>query len=282
MSDGTNVIWADNGLKKVLEVPVAGSTTASVLAQDPTFSSIQSAQNSPISIGSGTVVWVTSTSAWKATAGVAGSGAVLPFTFAAGITLLNVGVNTGGTRFITMDYTGGLAVSDCPLSGSTCLPDGNEAQFLSGIATTATRGYWPDPGSGTIDESVFGGPAIDVFASGQTLNGSGIAADQNNVYWVNGTQLVGESELGGAVTPLATLPAGANSDVMAADGKNVYITTASSGQLLYVPVAGCCSGTTCCTASPLVPTGGTPTGVAAAGGMVFWIDGTNIYGVAAP
>jgi hypothetical protein len=56
----------------------------------------------------------------------------------------------------------------------------------------------------------------------------------------------------------------------------------SNGQVVYVPIAGCCSGGTCCTAADLVPAGGDPSSIAVAGGMVFWIDGANIYGVAAP
>jgi hypothetical protein len=284
VSDGTNVIWADDGLKEVLEVPVAGSTTGTVLAGDPSFGSMPAPQNSPISIGSGTVVWITSTSAWKATAGVANSGALLPFTFPAGITLLNVGVNTAGTRFIVMDFAGNeMPVFDCPLGSSSCAMDGN-TPFSSGIAAGATRAYFPDPTDNVIGEIDFGGPAIHFAASGQSLssNSTGIAADQNNVYWVNGTQIVKMSQLVGPVTPIAALPSGANGDVMATDGTNVYLTTAATGQVLYAPVAGCCSGSTCCTATPLVPTGTVPTGITVAGGMVFWIDGANIYGVAAP
>jgi hypothetical protein len=163
--------------------------------------------------------------------------------------------------------------------------DGN-TPFSSGMAAGATRAYFPDPSDQVIGEIDFGGAAIHVFATGLSLNGNstGIAVDTNNVYWVNGTQMVKESQLmTTAVTPIAALPSGANGNVMVTDGTNVYLTTASStGQVLYEPVGGCCSGSTCCTAPALVPTGTAPNGLAVAGGMVFWIDGTNIYGVAAP
>ena len=288
VSDGTNVIWADVGLKQVLEVPAAGSTSAGVLAGDPSFGSIPAAQNSPISIGSGTVVWITSTSAWKATAGVTGSGTLLPFTFPAGIELLNVALNTAGTRFIVMDYTAAqMPVFDCPLGSTSCAMDGN-TPFSSGMAAGATRDYFPDPSDNVISEIDFGGPAIHFFVTGLSLstNSTGVAVDTNNVYWVNGTQIVKDSQLTtGNPIPLANLPSGLSGVVMATDGTNVYLTTTvsnSNGQVVYEPIAGCCSGSTCCTATDLVPAGGDPSSIAVAGGMVFWIDGANIYGVAAP
>ena len=289
VSDGTNVIWADVGLKEVLEVPAAGSTTATVLAGDPTFGSIPAAQNSPISIGSGTIVWVTQTSAWKATAGVANSGALLPFTYGTGgFELLNVGVNTAGTRFIVMNYTGSSSpVFDCPLGSSSCAMDGNTG-FQSGIAAVATRAYLPDPTDNAMEEIDFGGPAIHFFATGLSLSttSTGVAADTNNVYWVNGTQIFKYFQLQTASpAPIANLPSGLEGVVMATDGTNVYLTTVvnnGSGHVVYVPIGGCCTGSTCCTATDLVPAGGDPTGLAVAGGMVFWIDGSNIYGVATP
>jgi hypothetical protein len=292
VSDGKYVIWPDVGLKEVLEVPVGGATSATPLAADPSFSAIQSPQNSPISIGGETVVWVTNTSAWMGTAGVPNSGTLLPFALPGGITLLNVGVNTGGTRFIVMDYTAAqMPVYDCPLTGSlsssSCLMDGT-TPFSSGMAAGATRAYFPDSSDQVISEIDFGGPAIHFRATGLSLSttSTGVAVDTNNFYWVNGTQIVKTSQLSpGSPIPLANLPSGLGGVVMATDGTNVYLTTVvnnGSGQLVYVPIGGCCSGSTCCTATDLVPAGGDPTGLAVAGGMVFWIDGSNIYGVATP
>jgi hypothetical protein len=301
VSDGASVIWADTGLMKILQIPISGVGTPTTLSQNASFSSIPNDTWTPLALGSGTVTWVTSTNVWKATVGTGGSGVMLPFTFPSSgglMGLSNLAMNTGATRIGVMNEFSGSSgpafeFYDCLLSGSTCTdvsatssPLGYYQQAAAGNASAM---FFADLSLNEIRLYNFGSGSVGILETAAQPIGGGIAIDSTNVYWAwhtsaNTNQIVKAPLVGGTITPLATFPSGVVAiQGMATDGTNVYFTTnGTPPQVGYAPVAGCCpSSSNCCGTTALVAATN-PTGVTAAGGMIFWIDGATITGLAAP
>jgi hypothetical protein len=96
------------------------------------------------------------------------------------------------------------------------------------------------------------------------------------VYWTGDSYGIRRAQqIGGAVSNVTTFPSGTGL-VLATDGTNVYFTTSGSTNFVgYAPVNG--------SAGPYrIAPSTSATGIVAAGGMVFWLDGTTIYGIGAP
>jgi hypothetical protein len=283
VSDGTNLIWADTGKTSILEIAVSGQGSVKTLMQNSAFSAIPGAAIFPMSLGGGKVAWVTTANVW--TVGVDGTNPRMEnFTFApsGAQMLLNLGINSNATWIGVMQESTSLSFElyECPVGGSasSC----NSVSALSfvpvGAATNSTNYYFHDNNTGQVDVMTFGTtPQLGAVETGQ---GSGMtggtAVDSNYVYWTGDSYGIRRAQqIGGAVSNVTTFPSGTGV-VIATDGTNVYFTTNGSPNFVgYAPVNG--------SAGPFrIAPSTSATGIVAAGGMVFWLDGTTIYGIGAP
>jgi hypothetical protein len=226
----------------------------------------------------------------------------LPFTFPSpggSNGLLNLAINTGATHvgvmneFSTSTATNDFEFYDCTLSASTCTDvsalSSPLTYYQQGAVANSSALYFVDLPDKEIRVYNFGSGSIGIFETGQNLGWGSIAIDSSSVYWSTNTQIVKAPLAGGTVTPLGNFPSGVTAVIavqgMASDGTNVYFTTnATPPQVAYVPTAGCCpSSSNCCGATPIVQASN-PTSITAppGSGMIFWIDGSNITGMAVP
>jgi hypothetical protein len=317
VSDGTNVIWADTGLNAIMQIPAGGGTTTR-LSTDASFSSIPMGSFAPLALGSNVVTWIASTTSaatnvvWKATVSHQDSGAKLPFTFPAGNGLYNLAMNTGATDIGVMNQVNDSSGTPVyhfyhcfPLTSAEACTDVSSfatplPYLQEGAVANAGTEFFVNMGPSSYQISDFNftsnSTTTGVFAGNQALAPGffdSIAIDSTNVYWTTSTQIVKSPLAGGTVTPIVALPTAIGSVMgLASDGTNVYFTTngnnfgGTSGpsQVLYASIAGCCtSPTSCCTATPLLQ-GTNPAAIVAppGSGMIFWIDGSTISGLAAP
>jgi hypothetical protein len=281
-SDGSAVIWADTGPNAVFQVTSAG-TGKITLASDASVNDVALAQNWPMALAGGTVVWGTSDHVWTAKVGTANSGKQFPFTFTGGSGVHNLAINPQGT-YVGATFSNDsnlIDIYDCALAGTTCTKSGSiQPLFALGAVATSTTYFVVDPSNGSIDTHAFGSGSYGPFKSGLGTP-SLLAADSNNLYWWaagSGAAIKRVSLLGGAVSDVLTQFDSSTTFLigLATDGTNVYVTTEGMpSTLVYGPVGGCCAATPLAAAT-------NPTVVVAAGGKVFWVDGNTINAIAAP
>ncbi len=286
VSDGTNLIWADTGSTSIKEIAVSGQGAVKTLMQNSAFSTIPSASVFPMSLGGGKVAWVTTSNVW--TVGVDGSSprmesfTVPPPSGQTLQNLLNLGINSNATWIGVMVESTSLAfeLDECPVGGaaSSCKMVSQLSFIPVGAASNSTNYYFHDNNTGSIGVMTFGvTPNLGTLESGQ---GSGMtggtAIDSNFVYWTGDSYGIKRAnQIGGAVSNVTTFPSGTGV-VIATDGTNVYFTTNGSPNFVgYAPVGG---GSGPFRIAPST----SATGIVAAGGMVFWLDGSTIYGIGAP
>jgi hypothetical protein len=288
-SDGTHVFWADTGTNAVYQVPLAGGS-ATTLAMDSSFSTIPT---SPyvwaMSTESGTVAWVTSTALW--TSPVGGPGMKQVFTFPPSVSSLEtIALNAAGTRAAVMATTtsgtssGALSeLYDCPIGGTSCTDVGSIPFVPTGNAANAGTYFFEDLSAETIEGFTFGTTTVSNLVSSASATQSGVAIDASHIYWLSNNGFVSAPLGGGSATLIATLPPNLLGALgFASDSRNVYATVnelSASGSAAYVMYAPLTSGG----AAPLALYAENAAGaVVAAGGFVFWIDQSTIYGIAAP
>ena len=246
VSDGTNLIWADQGLTSILEIAVSGKGAVKTLMQNSAFSTIQAASIFPMSLGGGKVAWATTSNLW--TVGVDGSSPRREsFTFPAGQLLLNVGINTTATWIGVVQETStspGFELYECPVGGSasSCKAVSGLGFIPVGAATNSTNYYFRDNNTAQVDVLTFGvSPALGAVETGQA---AGMTRgdrrrqqlrllDRRLSYGIRRAQ-----QIGGAVSNVTTFPSGTGL-VLATDGTNVYFTTNGSPNFVgYAPVNG--------------------------------------------
>lgn len=286
VSDGTNLIWADSGKTAILEIAVSGQGAVKTLMSNSAFSTIQGAALFPMSLGGGKVAWATTSNVW--TVGTDGSSPRMEsFTLPppSGKTpqmLLNLGISSNATWIGVMQEFSDLSFElyDCPVGGSasSCISVSGLSFIPVGAATNSTNYFFHDNNTGQIEALTFGvTPQLGAVETGQ-MSGmtGGTAVDSNYVYWTGDSYGIRRAQqIGGAVSNVTTFPSGTGL-VLATDGTNVYFTTSGSTNFVgYAPVNG--------SAGPYrIAPSTSATGIVAAGGMVFWLDGTTIYGIGAP
>jgi hypothetical protein len=239
-------VWVDDGLKEVLQVPVAGGAAPIVLG-----SSALTAFGA-VAMSGGFVAWTQTYGAdavlYLATEGSANSAVVQ--------------VNaTPPPKGLAMDPTGVTAYFNAPnASGdyqlyacalSTNPGDNNpcttSAAYTSSqvgpIAADATHAFWTDFGNATVwmATPAFPTNSVSAVATGQT-GVFAIALDASNVYWSvnasNDTFAIRRTSKLSPSTPIELAsgqPGGAVA--LATDGANVYI-VANPGVIQSVPVVG--------------------------------------------
>jgi hypothetical protein len=288
VSDGTYVIWYDNTAGAIVQKSVSGTGSTVTLLSDPSLMGGGGLYNFNLSLASGTVAFSAGTRVYtvKVNQPTTAAAALQPFTIPSAATLNDVALNTALTHVTLANSlsSGSEEFYDCTLGSTTCLDVGTfggPAAPLSGNASNASRDYLVDMSTSSIRVYAFGTGALNYVATGRSLAGYSVAIDSNNVYWAeNGSPpvIVRTPLLGGTVSTVGTVPANtAAVESIATDGKNVYISTNGTPPIVaYAPVTA--------NAVAMTPLGGlsNPTAVTTAGGMVFWIDGTNIFGIAAP
>ncbi|MGH7434214.1 MAG: hypothetical protein ACRENE_00900, partial [Polyangiaceae bacterium] len=283
-TDGTHVAWTDSGLGGAYEVPGAGGTVVTI-GTEPGVSGVAIA---------GGYISVTGRNAsypdqwWGFN-----DGAGLSEMYTGGLVRDSGGtmgpflaVSSNAQQTCWVDQFSGMAyIECCPFigGGGGC----GVTQSLSGapygkqIGAGANGFYWTDASGGVVYYVPYGGAsgAVVTVATGQTSPDMA-TADSTYAYWTkSGTSIVALSESGGTVTTTSALPSGSSAVTsMASDGSYVHFTSSTSagGYVGHLSTSTWKITTT--------PATGTPTGVVAAGGMVFWFDSAanKIYGLRYP
>jgi hypothetical protein len=288
-SDGTNLVWADSGLKEVLQIPVTGGTTTLLSAQS-SYGGLFS-----IALGSGKALWTVYTSSysqlWAGTESQVSSGAPVwnssvsnTFTYAP---LLNA--NASHAFMIWQENNTGninTDIYDVTLSSGSATPIANSV-FPYGFQL-ATDGTYLFYTSQTLD-GVSGSVTRYTLSNGATatINYTGgvgwVACDASNAYFLRvGIESANKNTFSGTQT-VATNFTGLGG--LVTDGTNVYVIASgvdgsSKTQVAYVPV----SGGSLKPLSDVSMNAQTAPTLAVAGGAVYWIDAGNntIYGLRYP
>jgi hypothetical protein len=196
----------------------------------------------------------------------------------------NVALNAAGTRVGVMAEAPSPASSqiyDCVLGTLTCTAAGSAFGFsLFGAAASAANYYFPNGTGQAIEYVKFGGPYTFQSLASPTQPSGFIALDATSAYWLTTNALERSLLTGGGIVDVVTsFPANTgNYSDLATDGRNVYYTAfGSPAYIAYAPV-----GAFPDKSAKVIASLSDASAVAAAGGKVFWIDGTTIYGMAAP
>jgi hypothetical protein len=285
--DGTNLVWADNGLKEVLQVPAGGGAGPIVLGS-PAVSAYDG-----IAMANGMVVWTQNygqpAQLYMATEGSAHSEVVqfnmstprgLAIDPTAVLAYFNEPVGNGNYQLYA------CVLSTNPGDNSPCTTSASYTSTQVGpMAADANSVYWTDFGNGTVWQSkaLFPTNSMTAVATKQT-GAYPIALDTTYVYWAtngsNFTYAVRRTPKASPTTPedlVSGQPGGAVA--LATDGGNVYIVT-NPGVIQSLPVGG---GTAPVTLHTSSSSSNVVQLVYAAGGL-YWADLSNntIYGLRLP
>jgi hypothetical protein len=255
-TDGEHVYFTETAAGRVMEVPLAGGTPAT-LADD---------QDMPfgISVAVGYVFWSNEAPGGDGTIMKVPSGGGVPVTLAEGQGSPTA-IAADGVDVYWINLTGNHAVMRVPVEGGTPTVLA-EATSPSAIAVFASDVYWID-GNDIRTVPGVGGIASTLFKS--QASPFDLAVDAQTVYWNDaggsGTILQASKTAGKAIT-LATDTGTARLAVAAG---SVYFTSPSSssttGRVMSVPAGG--------GATTILATGQTtPEGIAVGGSSVIWTD----------
>jgi len=169
-------------------------------------------------------------------------------------------------RITLIDGSGGCGVTQS-MSGN---PYGAQ------IGAGASGFYWSDVSTGTVYTVAYGGTssAVVTFATSQS-SANMVTADSSYAYWTtNGTSILRAPSTGSPGTVHTVGSATSTITSMASDGNYVHFTYA--GAVGHLSTSALTQTTTSAT--------GSPTGVVASSGLVFWfVASTNtIYGMTYP
>jgi hypothetical protein len=287
LTDGTHVVWVDSGLSAIKQVNTDG-TGVMTLSTSPAFTTLLDPYRRIAALNGGLVIVASETQGlFKANVNVPSS-AAMPFTFSglstSSVFLFNLGINTAATHFGVMveTPTPSAQIYDCTVSALSCTAAGSAFPFaIFGAAANATNYFFPNQTGKAIQFIKFGSPpyTFQSLAQGATLNGF-MAIDASSVYYMTNSTIARVPFIGGTPVDIVTsFPANTGSYYdFATDGKNVYYTAfGSPPRLAYAPVAGFADKSV-----KVIAAMSDGAAVAAGGGKVFWIDGSTIYGIAAP
>jgi hypothetical protein len=288
VTDGTTVVWVDTGLTSIRQAKF-DRTGVMTLSKDATaFASARSPFNAPITLGSGTVVVATDQGIYQATIDRPSNASThLALKIPTGAGLSSVGLDTTGKHLGLAALTESPQMSqiyECQLGDLSCVPVG--APFLGGVygaAANSTAYYYMETQNSAVRYFTFGSPTVKTLQAYASIT-LFVALDSTGAYWWCAPGAVTAAICRGALSNGSTsevvtgFPAnGSEPRSLAADGKNVYFAAAGdSAYIGYAPVGGVNQ------TAKILATVSTAIGVAAAGGKVFWIDGTAIWATAAP
>jgi hypothetical protein len=287
VTDGTYVVWFDSGSTSIRQAKF-DKTAVMTLSKDATaFATSPSAYGAPFTLGGGVVLVATASGVYKAVVNTASTGSTpLSFNTPTGAALSALGLDPTGKHLgltATKSSPQTSQVYDCQVDAATCTAVG--ASFTGGVygaAANAAAYYFMNAQGSSVQYFNFGSTTLKTLQANASISVF-VTLDSTSAYWLagaNGTTEIWRGALGnGSVTQTVTdFPLNTKSwSALATDGKNVYFSAAGdSAYVGYASVGGAGQ-----TAKVLATTSGA-SGVAAAGGKVFWIDGTAIWGVAAP
>jgi hypothetical protein len=280
-------VRVDNGLKEILQVPVAGGSAPIVLGS-PSVTAFDA-----VAVSGGFVAWTLTYGAnstlYLATEGSANS-AVVQFNMN---TPRGLAIDpTGVTGYFNAPNSGGAyqlyacALSTNPGDNNPCTTSAAYTSSQVGpIVADGSNAYWTDFGNATVWRATPGFPtnSMTPVAAGQT-GAYAIALDASNIYWsVNGsndTYAIRRTSKAAPATPVELTsgqPGGAVA--LATDGASVYV-VANPGIIQSLPVAGGVAPVT-------LHAGGATSDVRQivyAGGALYWNDfsTSSIYGLRLP
>jgi hypothetical protein len=288
MTDGTHVVWVDTGLTSIRQATYDGTGVMTLSTDATAFKNLLDPGHRIMTMAGGVVVVASETQGlYKAVVNTP-STASMPLAFSTIPTgtayQFSVALNAAGTRVGVMSVapTPATQIYDCVLSSLTCAPVGSAFSFaLIGAAGNAANYYFPNAAGQAIEFIKFGGPyTFQTIGSGSVPMSGFIAIDSANAYWFTNTAIERAALTGGAVADVVTTfraNTGNYADLVT-DGRNVYYTAFGSPAYVgYAPVGGFSDKSV-----KVIASLSDASGVAAGGGKVFWIDGSTIYGMAAP
>jgi hypothetical protein len=280
LTDGTNVVWLDAGLGKLLQMAAAGG---SVIPLDTgTETATSGWPTNLLSLGGGRALYFGSEHGGGlalATLGSASSGTYVQTLYGTWGML-----NQAGTRYMTNTTAnaGKENMIDCPVGGGTC------ASF---VFPTTSANPSSDPFSDNTyafviwNNQIFREPVgTGAWTSIETPpNGPAqLASDGTYLYWIGVTMVTGPNQVIGNVyrTPEASpgTPQLVTTGVslFATDGASVYFPDGTATHMQSVSVGGG-------SATQLFPITGCSR-MALAGTLLVWLNGTTntIYGAVLP
>jgi hypothetical protein len=258
------------------------------LSKDSTaFSSAKSTYDAPVTLGGGIFLIATDNGVYEAALNTPSTTSKhLALNTPAGANLGALGIDPTGTHFglaVTMGSSPSQ-IYECRVADSVCTAVG--ASFTGGVygaAANASAYYFMNAQGGSVQYFMFGSTTVKTLQANAAISGF-VTLDSTSAYWLgsayNGDVVISRGALssGSTTAIVSSFPLNGNAfwDLVT-DGKNVYFSASGDeGYIGYAPVGGFQQ-----TAKVLARTS-TPSSIAAAGGKVFWIDGTAIWAVAAP
>jgi hypothetical protein len=277
LSDGTNVIWADDTTHAVSEMNALGTTAPINIAAVPdgTFQGLALKGQKLAFIAQASGDWMM----WLATEGsyMSESTFWVPPSTPTGLAL-------GGAApyaYTTTLASGVVTLWQCDTSSagqSSAHPCISLATFNSSgvgrdLIYTDQAIYWTDMGSALVSRYLFSNGSVSNVATGQT-GVYGLSVDASQVYWTTndgGAYAVKATSLQSPATPVVLYASQGYSQMTVSDGTNVYFSD-GLGSIDSVPTSG---GTA--TVRYEGPSGSILTALTYASGAIYWTDrGTSM------
>ena len=299
-TDGVDVVWLDSaqGVSEAAVVPVAPDAVPIVLSAPTAGTGSSGPQLGQIAMANGVVAWTETDptlglETWTALEGQVGSGASTNVTAMVDCTGWGLGLNSTGTAaYFNSECAQGANLLGCNLGGanacsalgitdpSTSTSNGNDVSvgpndvFVTDSANGALWRYDVPTGTFSQIETGQGDPFL-------------LTVDSSFVYWASqGPNLTFTISRTSQITP-ASPPqpvVGATGGVVtgiATDGTNVYVSGEVNAGATRVGVVASVPVTGGAQLKHLYASADLPLAIAAAGGVVVWLDGSDfgIYAI---
>jgi hypothetical protein len=292
-TDGLNVVWLDpaEGVNQAPVVPATPNAEPIMLAPPTTGTNASAPQLGQIAMANGVVAWTETDptlglETWTALEGQAGSGSSTNVTGMVGCTGWGLGLNSTGTSvYFNSECTQGASLLGCNLGGAdACLALGATDPSSSNgndVAVAFDIVFVTDSANGVLWRYESASGAFSQIETGQG-DPFLLAVDSAFVYWASqGPNLmftVSRTLQKAPMSPPQPVIAATGGVVtgIATDGTNLYLSGAVNsgstrvGVVASVPASGGAQMKTLYTSTDL------PLAVATAGGVVVWLDGTDL------
>lgn len=283
-TDGTRVVWVDDGFQAIEQVPAAGGTETTLVPPSATNGTV----SSELALANGTVAFAyggATPQLGLAAADVGDSG--VPY-YPGGVAIDSVSLdpNAGEVFFVNVEGTQG-SLMKCPINsthgitGGTCSSLTGGGRFLDQTAADSTYLFYSFQSGGASPSGLF----LDVFngdGGGQisSLRTNSLAVGGGYAYWT-------QAEDGGttySVQRLLETTGASGSQLTAAQHLSTEVFTTDGTTVFYGNATGLVSRPAAGGTVTTIAAGVTPAAIAVGGGLLVWTDstGSTISGLVLP